>query len=54
MFKLPIDIYDINKCESGIGCGKSLFVDHHWIPEFSEKNVLDIGFVENFWNIYIR
>ena len=44
MFELPLDIYKINKDESGIGCGKSLFTDHKWIPVFSEKKVLDVGF----------
>lgn len=44
MFELPIDIYKINKDEAGVGCGKSLFTDHKWIPVFSGKKVLDIGF----------
>lgn len=44
MFELPLDIYKINMNESGIGCGKSLFIDHKWIPEFSGKNCLDVGF----------
>ena len=44
MFKLPINIFEINKEEAGVGCGKSLFTEHKWIPEFSGKKVLDVGF----------
>ena len=42
--KLPLDIYEINIREAGVGCGKSLFVQHKMLEPYSGQKVIEIGF----------